>query len=208
MSDSRGVRANFELDAVAHQLQDKRSSKRRSAAKKLRKARLITAVPALIDALKFEVTDKRTWETQYQMVMALAETGSTDALPLLRNLSSMDLEPMVLLAVGDALVRLATNIDHALNEALASKRPLTEGAIRAIAMLRAIPSPSTIQAILDYSSTQKHPEVRFWVAAAAPGWEARGLKDFLSACLKDPLEDTRRAAAAALEKRYLKWSPL
>lgn len=100
MSDSRGVRANFDLDAVAHQLQDKRSSKRGSAAKKLRKARLITAVPALIDALKIEVTDKRTWETQYQMVMALAETGSTEALPLLRNLSSMDLEPMVLLAVG------------------------------------------------------------------------------------------------------------
>ena len=101
------------LDDLAAQLVDKRSAKRRAAAKKLRKRRDPAAGPALTAALDAEIADKRTWETQYQMIMALAESGVHDVLPLLREVAAMDLEPMVLIAVGDALVRLG-DIDNAL----------------------------------------------------------------------------------------------
>ncbi|MFD4766286.1 hypothetical protein [Streptomyces niveus] len=51
------------VDAI-RQLQDRSSAKRRSAAKRLRKLGDPYAGPALLEALKNEVRDSRTWETQ------------------------------------------------------------------------------------------------------------------------------------------------
>src|SRR5713226_6405780 len=72
-----------ELEILIGQLRSPHSPKRRSAAKKLRKLGDPIAGPALLDALKQELPDARTWETQYQMVMALAHCGCTEAAPLL-----------------------------------------------------------------------------------------------------------------------------
>jgi hypothetical protein len=63
-----------ELEILMSQLQSPHSPKRRSAAKKLRKLGDPVAGPALLEALKHELPDPRTWETQYQMIMALDVT--------------------------------------------------------------------------------------------------------------------------------------
>jgi HEAT repeat protein len=71
------------LGALVEQLASPQSAKRRSAAKKLRKLKAAEAGPALLAALERELQDARTWETQYQMVMALGECGHRAALPFL-----------------------------------------------------------------------------------------------------------------------------
>ncbi|MET9364281.1 HEAT repeat domain-containing protein [Streptomyces sp. NPDC006632] len=81
-------RETVALDAVQaiSQLQDRSSAKRRSAAKRLRKLGDPSAGPALLDALRSEVRDTRTWETQYQVTMALGTCGSPSDLSYLRYL--------------------------------------------------------------------------------------------------------------------------
>ena len=80
--------ANHDIQTLIEQLQHKSSAKRRAAAKKLRKLKAKEAGPALLAALKNELKDKRTWETQYQMIMALGESGYTESLEFLISTQS------------------------------------------------------------------------------------------------------------------------
>ena len=202
-----------DLTSLLSQLEHKTSSKRRSAAKKLRKMQVAQAGSALMDALEREIRDPRTWETQYHMIMALAECGIIDSLPLLHRIAAMDLEhTMVLLASGDAITRLEylantpyCSLDKWLRR---GAKELLEGSFRALAMLRLAPDEELTDRIINYASEPGKEEVRFWVAAACPGWNGDKVTVFLRQCLNDISEHTRRAAAAALEKKYLKWRPL
>jgi HEAT repeat protein len=192
------------------QLADPRSSERRAAARRLRAAGDPHAGPALLEALEKEVGDRRTWETQYQMIMALAASGpSVDAIAILEHLLTLHLEPMVHLAASDAIVRSSQERDTAVVIALRSgSLPRAEGAIRALAMTHAIPAERTILAVIGYANEAAHKQVRFWVAAAAPGWQHPSVRPFLEECLNGQDAETRRAAQAAIEGHYLKWNPL
>ena len=201
------------LVALLEQLEHKTSAKRRSAAKKLRRMQVVEAGLALIMAVEKEMQNPRTWETQYHMIMALGESGVTDSLPLLRRIATMDLEhTMVLLATGDATTRLEHRKGipyRSLLQWLANdEKPLVEGSFRAIALLHLSPGQELIDKIISYASAPDNEQLRFWVAAACPGWDADNVSNFLKLCLDNSLEDTRRAAKAALEKKYLKWRPL
>ena len=99
--------ANHDIQTLIEQLQHKSSAKRRAAAKKLRKLKAKEAGPALLAALKNELKDKRTWETQYQMIMALGESGYTESLEFLIQLAGQEFEAtMVYVAIGDSIIRL------------------------------------------------------------------------------------------------------
>lgn len=200
------------LDDIFRLLSDKSSAKRRSAAKRLRKLRDPTAGPRLLAALEKEIRDVRTWETQYQMIMALAESHYQPAVPFLRSLADQPAEPMVHTATGDALVRIERKFSEdpqPILDLLARKNlPLIEGGLRAVAMLRLKLPHHAIGQIIEFASRPENEQVRFWVAAAAPGWEGPEVSLFLRSCATAKLEETRKAAEAALQKRYLKWSPL
>ena len=202
----------MEVDECIQMLGDKKSSRRRSAAKKLRKLGSPEAGPALLAALPRELQDPRTWETQYQMVMALAESGHREALPVLRQIRASPVEPMVLTGVGDALVRLGRTSDQDPEQFLelleTGPLPLVEGGIRAVAMLHLKLTQAAVTKLIAFASRPENARIRFWVAAAAPGWEGPEVEAFLRECMTDAREDTRRAAEAALKKKYLKWSPL
>lgn len=204
--DSNGTQA------LIADLQHPRSTKRRAAAKALRRKPDPSAAQSLVGALEAEIGDARTWETQYQMIMALAACGSeTMATPLLARILTRPLEPMVWLAAGDALVRLSSDIDGAALAAIASgSLPRIEGAARAIAMMHATPGTAAIHTLLDVASPSAHGSIRFWVAAAAASWteEDPNVRTFLMSCLGDPSAETRRAAQASLDGNYLKWNPL
>jgi len=208
-----------DVEEFIAKLTDPKSAKRRSAAKRLRKLKDPDAGPALRLVLEHEVRDRRTWETQYQMIMALAECGDREALPLLWSLLERPLEPMVFTAIGDALVRLGhegaddrTVVTKLLSTHSASMaetaRSLCNGVLRAVAMLRLQLDDLTIAAILRYGASAEGQNSRFWIAAAAPGWDGAAVTAFLQSCAGDRLEDTRKAAEAALRKQYLKWDPL
>lgn len=202
--------SGVDVNGLIDMLRDPRSAKRRSAAKKLRAAGQPSLAPALRDALREEVKDRRTWETQYQLVMALAACGTSDeARQVVEALFSLDLEPMVHLAAGDAAVRLHWDIDAAVLAALQSDSlARAEGAIRALAMTRSVPSDEVVRSVIAFAAAPNHQQVRFWVAAAAAGWPPNLVKDFLETCLADASADTRRAAQASLNGRYLRWNPL
>lgn len=210
-------------DAIAL-LTHRHSPKRRMGARRLRKLQDPTAGPALLQALEQEVRDPRTWETQYQMIMALGTCHYTAAVPLLRRLAAAQFEAtMVYVAIGDALVRLARaepNDGRPVFELMHTGNPmLMDGAFRAMAMLRMTPDEAIVNQIID-TATQlasqhdqhTHPamrvDLRFWVAAAAPGWSGPRVTQFLEACLAVPNDQLRRAAQTALAGKYLAWNPL
>jgi len=193
------------------QLRDSRSSKRRAAARSLRKSPDPAAAAALLEALEKEIEDRRTWETQYQMIMALAACQAGGSRPLLEKILNLPLEPMVHLAAGHALVQLSEEIDRAVVAALKSGSTMrAEGAVRAVAMTRRALASPTIDAIIAFASAPGNEAVRFWACAGAAGWASPAVREFLAYCLQDKRvdADTRRAAEASLDGRYLKWDPL
>lgn len=201
-------------EAAIALLGDRYSARRRSAAKRLRKLKDPTAGPALLTALQKEVQDPRTWETQYHMIMALAECDYVPALPYLQSLAQQPFEAtMVYVAIGDALVRLGRAYENDARPVLtvlqSGNDMLIDGGFRAVAMLRlTLDQPSVDQIVAYVSQRSLVDGLRFWVAAAAPGWGGLLVEQFLAACVASPRESLQQAARAAQQKKYLKWNPL
>jgi len=189
-------------------LENKSSIKRRAAAKKLRVAKDINACIHLSKALTKEVNDKRTWETQYQMIMALGELGCKESFQLLNSLLYKDFEPMVYVALGDAITRIesGSNFDLLISSIQNNQKAIFEGCMRAIAMLRLVPHHNIIELVITFAS--KNDEVKFWVAAAAAGWNSSIVKAFLFDCLNSCSDELCKAAQASINNKYLKWHPL
>jgi len=205
---------NRALNEIVAQLEDKRSPKRRSAAKKLRKLKDADAGPSIFTALEAELKDARTWETQYQMIMAIGECGYKPALPFLNELANKNFEAtMVYVAIGDAIVRLsiedekdATPIFKLLKT---GNEMLIDGALRAMAMLKMVPSNSHIEKIINYvSEREMNQGIHIWVLAAAPGWSGLKVEEYLDYCATSPREEITSAVSLARKKKYNKWSPL
>jgi hypothetical protein len=209
-----------DLAAAVEQLRHSSSAKRRSAAKKLRKLGDPAAGGALLAALQAEVLDERTWETQYQLIMATAESRHVPAEAFLRQLASRTFEAtMLYVALGDALVRLASPPARmgqvAVEMTRTGNRELADGAGRALAMLRVVPEADVIESLLRHAEQGDLHEtqginLRFWVAAACPGWLDRSpaVHGFLQRCLESRNQQVQRAAGLALEGEYARWSPL
>jgi len=197
------------IDELVAELSNARSAKRRAAAKSLRKLGDPIAGPAIEEALRREVQDPRTWETQYQMIMALGECRYEPSVPLLLDLSTRKLEHMVYVAIGDALVRLSADPEKELLRILSTGKPaLAEGALRAVAVLHLGLSTEGIESVIAHVAKPENEQLRFWVAAAAPGWDDPRVQMFLHDCSQSGRKETREAAQAALEKKYLRWNPL
>ncbi len=75
-----------EIEQIALELQDSKSPKRRGAAKMIGKNQLVELSEALMAAYQKEVNDKRTWETQVEMIKALGKIGYLPALPLMEEI--------------------------------------------------------------------------------------------------------------------------
>lgn len=92
---------------IEEDLQSKLSGKRRSAAKKIGKNHLVELSDKLYEAYLKEREDKRTWETQTEMIMALGRIGCTKSLPDLKTIIDRN-EPhdMITIAAARSYVRL------------------------------------------------------------------------------------------------------
>ncbi|MFE1519474.1 HEAT repeat domain-containing protein [[Kitasatospora] papulosa] len=202
------------LDEALAQLDDRSSAKRRAGAKRLRKLAVTAAGPALLLALQREVLDLRTWETQYQMAMALGACDHRPAIPFLSDLAQRPLETtMVYVALGDSIVRLRSaeeGVSAPVRWCLDSGTPmLADGALRAVAMLRAVPESKTVDYILDFlAPLNSHDGLRFWAAGAAAGWPGERVRAFLERCAAGPRTDVADAAATSLEGKYQTYRPL
>jgi len=202
------------LQDAIDQLADRASAKRRSAAKRLRVLGDPAAGPALLDALRTEIGDPRTWETQYQLIMALGSCGHAPAVELLEQLAAQqDDYTMVGVALGDALVRIEWTTDSSLttiDRYMSTGSPsVIDGTFRAIAMLRLVPDDELLGRIIAFVTRLDLVDpLRFWVAAAAAGWTGPNVEVFLRGCLTSPRNDVVEAATDSLAGTYKKYRPL
>jgi hypothetical protein len=202
------------LRAAIDLLGDKRSPKRRSGAKKLRELGDTSAGAALFAALRAELRDPRTWETQYQMIMALGACRYRRALPVLRKLARTRFEAtMVYVAIGDAIVRLARKHENdafpVIDCANSGNDMLANGAFQAMAMLRMMPNEAAIARVIGLVSARSAEDpLRFCVVAAAAGWKGAKVEAFLLECGSSLRKDIRDAATEALQGKYGKWRPV
>lgn len=205
------------IQPLIEQLNDKISAKRRSAAKKLRKLKNKDAGPALLEALKNELKDKRTWETQYQMIMALGESGHTDGLDFLQQLAKQDFEAtMLYVAIGDSITRLIYLTENSVHKAIIqmlsnTENPLfSDGILRAIAMQKIVPEEEDINKLLKFADSNGTPDNNItWIASASAGWHKNeNTISFLKKHADSENKQTKKAAEAALKKKYIKWSVL
>jgi HEAT repeat protein len=205
-----------DVDALIAKLSDKSSPKRRSAAKGLRKIGSPQACAALLEALNLELHDKRTWETQYHLIMALAESRCESALPLIRRLAeSRFWATMRQVAVGDAFVRLsnpsslnATPIFDAIEIARDHDVEVAEGAMRAVAMLRLKFDEGTASHLIDKVDRLGNEGVNFWTAGSCPGWTGDNVRAFLERYAQSSEKGTREVAELALKGTYKIYKPL
>ncbi|MDR2038585.1 MAG: hypothetical protein LBQ60_11745 [Bacteroidales bacterium] len=96
-----------EISQIAGDLQNKSSGKRRSAAKKIGKNQLVQLGDNLYHAYVKEREDKRTWETQTEMILASGRIGYSKILPDLKSIIDKN-EPhnMITIAAARSYVRL------------------------------------------------------------------------------------------------------
>ena len=203
-----------DLSRALEALRARTAPARRAAAKHLRRLKDPSAGPALLDALRREIRDPRAWETQYQIIMALGESGYEPALPYFRELAGQGFAAtMLYVALGDAIVRLgrrsANDPAPVLDLIAMSNSMLIDGAFRAVAMLRLTLTPPTIEAIIGrVSNLDPDDGLRFWVAAAAAGWSGPSVERFLAVCATSSREDIRTAALSSQQRKYRRWRPL
>jgi hypothetical protein len=204
----------LDLAGAIGQLDDRQSARRRAAAKRLRVLADPAAGPALLLALDRELKDIRAWETQYQMVMALATSGHRPALGVLKELAVRPFDAtMVYVAIGDSIVRLGRDFadDPApVDWCLATGNDqLADGALRAVAMLRLRLDEPAIGRILAFLAPRDpYDGLRFWPAAAAAGWEGPAVQAFLTQCANGPRQDVAEAARPSLAGKYQTYRPL
>lgn len=96
-----------EINQIANDLESKQSAKRRSAAKKIGKNKLEQLGEELYKAYVKEREDKRTWETQTEMILALGRIGYSKTLDDLKLIIDRN-EPhdMITIAAARSYVRL------------------------------------------------------------------------------------------------------
>lgn len=198
------------MQQAVEQLNDSSSTKRRSAAKRLRALADPATGPALLRALHVEIADPRTWETQYQMVMALGECHHAPAMALLEQLAAEQSgHTMLGVALGDALVRIRWATDGNLTTVDRWAKPespgVSDGVFRALAMLRLVPDEHLIDRILDVvENLEPADPLRFWVVVAAARWQGPRVKAFMKACVASPRAELSEAAASSLAGRHMK----
>lgn len=202
-------------DTLIEQLLHKSTVKRRSAAKKLRKQKTNNGGYYLLKALEKEILIKKTWETKYHIIMALGYHKYLKALPFLKKIINIDIEPMVKIGLGDTITKLELyNKEHltTLFRAIENQNLfLCEGCIRALAIIRPkCISMEIIYKIINFSSLKNNPSL-YWTCALVSDYRDDGIvNDFLLKISKkkSTSEEIKKVVSASLEGKHLKWNIL
>ncbi|WP_316771533.1 HEAT repeat domain-containing protein [Pedobacter frigiditerrae] len=184
---------NDELLQLTNDLKNSASGKRRSAAKKIGKNEIIQLGDELYNAYLKEREDKRTWETQTEMILALGKIGYQKALPELKHIIDKN-EPhdMVTIASARSYVRLKRKD---LNDAQPVIELLKTGNFSVISGATSIltfddmkPSISEIETIISIFDGKKEEEIaikgygdiREYLISAMSKWDKKLCAEYLN----------------------------
>jgi len=209
------------LEEALELLTDSKSKKRESGAKRLRKLEAIESGSFLLETLEKEMKNARTWSVQYHLILALGHSKYEKALPFLKDIASAKFEATILYSsLGDSIFRLSI-ISESIEDTLKTiysynNFEITEGAFKALALLKLIPSDDVIKEIIKIASdpeganiVQGYPDdetgLRKWVASASAGWKAELKTDFLNDCEDIKDDHLAMAVESARKGKYINW---
>ncbi|MFF3069702.1 HEAT repeat domain-containing protein [Kitasatospora sp. NPDC057936] len=204
---SRSEFLSAKLDKLILQLCDSSSARRRSAAKQIGKLGDPAAGRGLLEALKVEVVDARTWETQYDMIIALGSCRQSAAVSFLKHLVDVGFKFDSLYgAVGDSIIRIALADDRFKEElrwCLRVAQPdLIDGAMKAMWDEEVSLDSDLSSQMVEYLLSQDpYAGVRYWAALAARRWKGEASLRFLEDCAVGPRGDVAGAARESLNLR-------
>lgn len=200
-----------EIAQIASDLQNSKSDKRRSAAKKIGKNQLVQFGDELYKAYIKEREDKRTWETQTEMILAFGKIGYTKALPDLKLIIEKN-EPhdMITIAAASSYVRLKR---RSLNDAEAVIDLLKFGNLSVMAGATAIltyddmiPAEAEVKVIISLMDSKKEediairglPDPREYLLSAMSKWKNPTSETYIRRFLESSVRDLREGAELAL----------
>jgi hypothetical protein len=183
-------------EEIKTKLESTKSADRRRAAKEIGKLKLTDFADDLYQAYLKETTDKRTWETQVEMILAL---GLLDYKNAIKEVDAIiranDPHDMITYAAAQTYVRLKRK---SLNDASPALELLkfgglstVDGCLNPLGYDRMLPDESQIKELIklswdlnkrkDYDARYGDP--RYGIAAACAGWDRQLTKDFLEHCI-------------------------
>jgi hypothetical protein len=200
-----------EIALIAADLQSSKSEKRRSAAKKAGKNNIVQLGDELYDAYLKERGDKRTWETQTEMILALGRLGYRKALPDLRAIIDRN-EPhdMITIAAARSCVRLSRNDSTDAAPVIESMRfgnfSVLSGAMSVLTFDDMMPSVADIETIVGIIDAKKEEEIairgcgdpREYLLSAMSRWKDPVSEAYVRRFLTSPAKGLRECAEAAL----------
>lgn len=170
------------------------SPKIQKAAKAISKKSLSGYCAHLTAALKEQIKNPKSWETQCELIKAIGKTGCVEVLPLLKDLINKDYESTILYSELAFSILLIENISESNIDFLfqsLEKRNVSQiaGACAALLYRKIIPTEEEISQIVSEIVTYTEDEghiitPRGYIAAIAYLWPASTVKDFLESCKK------------------------
>ena len=208
------------IENIESKLQSPKSDDRRRAAKEIGKAKLTDLGDALYKAYLVEVTDKRTWETQFEMVLALGLIDYRIALEQIEKLVREN-KPydMITRAAAHSYVRLKR---HSINDASPALELLqfgglstVDGCLNPLGYDKMLPDVIQIKELIRLGwDLHKHKDrlgrergysdPRYGLAAACAGWDNQLTKGFLEHCIKTGDTPVKYVAENSLKGKYVK----
>jgi len=207
---------NEELKA---KLESKKSADRKRAAKEIGKLKLSYFGDDLYTAYLKETKDKRTWETQVEMILALGLIDYKNALKEIDAIIRVNNpHDMITYAAAQSYVRLTRK---SINDA----SPVIEllqfgglstvsGCLNPLGYDRMLPNENQIKELIKLTwDLHKHKDwergygdPRYGIAAACAGWNRELTKDFLEHCLATANGDTpvEYVSENSLKGKYVK----
>ncbi len=209
-------------EEIKIKLQSTKSADRKRAAKEIGKLKLIDFADDLYQAYIKESKDKRTWETQVEMILALGYLDYKNALTEINQIVRANVpNDMITSAAAQSYVRLKRK---SLNDATPTLELLkfgglsiVDGCLNPLGYDRMKPDENQIKELIKLSwDLHKHKDrlgheggycdPRYGIAAACAGWDKQLTKDFLEYCLTTANGDTplEYVSENSLKGKYVK----
>lgn len=154
------LNAEQEIISIENDLFSNKSVKRRSAAKKIGKNKIISLKQSLLNAYIKERKDTRTWKTQTEMIKALGKIGCKDAIPYLKEIIDENKDEDTITAYAAlSYIRLMRNDINDMTIILDFLRNgntmIFDGAVMALAYDVVIPTKTDIKEIIEILNKRK-----------------------------------------------------
>lgn len=207
-------------DEIKSKLHSTKSLDRKRAAKEIGKIKLTDFADDLYQAYLKEATDKRTWETQVEMILALGLLDYKDALKEIEQIVRTNKpNDMITYAAAQTYVRLKrqslTDVAPTLEILKFGGLSTVDGCLNPLSYDKMQPDENQIKELIKLSwDLHKHKDrlgqegnycdPRYGLAAACAGWDRQLTKDFLEHCLETGDTPVKYVSENSLKGKYVK----